>query len=65
DFALAPDGSRVAVTDGSTIRVLDRTGREVALFANEAGIRVGGIAWGEDGIVFVDQSSGVLRVIQP
>jgi hypothetical protein len=65
DFDLSPDGTRIATTDGSTIRILDLDGNEMQTFANEEGIAIGGIAWSDRGIVYVDLTNGVLREIRP
>lgn len=64
DYAVSPDGSRVAVVNGAGIEIWDTSGNVLTTYAND-GIQLGSLTWLPDGLVFVDLSNGVLRILQP
>jgi len=64
DYDFSPDGSRIAVVTGSGIEILDTSGNVLTTYAND-GIQMGGLTWLNDGLVFIDLSNGVVRILQP
>ncbi|MBA2469981.1 MAG: hypothetical protein H0V37_11305, partial [Chloroflexia bacterium] len=65
DYDFSPDGSRIAVVTGAGIEIQDTAGNVLATYPNDDGIVLGSLTWLTDGLVFVDLTSGVLRVIRP
>ncbi len=65
DYDFSPDGSQVAVVTGGGIDILGTSGNLLASLPNEDGIAIGSLAWLSDGLVFVDLSNGVVRIIEP
>jgi hypothetical protein len=63
DYDLAPNGDLVAVISDSGIEVLDLQGNVVASVPNDGGLALGGITWVNEGILYVDYSNGVIRII--
>jgi hypothetical protein len=64
-YDISPDGSQVAISDGSTISVYGLDGSLRGSFANSGGIRIGSLVWRSDGIEFIDRTNGVIRVVDP
>lgn len=65
DYDFSPDGGRIAVITGATIEIWDTQGNLQTTFANDEGISIGSLSWLNQGLVYVDVSNGVLRVVQP
>ncbi len=65
DYDFSPDGSRVAVVTGDGIEIWDTAGIVLATYPNDDGITLGSLTWLNQGLVFVDLTNGVLRIIQP
>jgi hypothetical protein len=65
DYDISPDGSRIAVSTGATIEIWDTQGNIQTAFANNEGVSLGSLTWLNDGLVYVDSTNGVLRVVQP
>jgi hypothetical protein len=65
DYSFAPDQSRIAVNTGDTIEIWDTQGNVLTTLPNPDGIAIGSLTWIDEGLVFVDASNGVLRIIQP
>ena len=63
DYALSPDGSQVVGVTGSELQVVGRDGRLIRSFRNPDGIAIGSVVWLDEGIVFVDLTTGALRLI--
>ncbi|MBA3378470.1 MAG: zf-HC2 domain-containing protein [Chloroflexia bacterium] len=65
DYDFSPDGNRIAVVTGPGIDILDTSGNVLIIYPNEEGIALGSLVWLNDGLVFVDLTSGVLRILEP
>ncbi len=64
DYDISPDGQQIAIISGDGIEILDLDGNPVGRFPNDEGISVNGIAWTTEGILFVDSSSGAIRIFR-
>ncbi|HWK81699.1 MAG TPA: hypothetical protein VNP95_13090, partial [Thermomicrobiales bacterium] len=65
DFALSDDGTYVAVSTGSTIEIWMRYGDQVNTYTPPSGDRVGSVAWAGTDLMYVDTSTGEVRIISP
>ena len=65
DFALSDDGTYVAVSTGSIIEIWMRYGDQVNTYTPPSGDRVGSVAWAGTDLMYVDTSTGEVRIISP
>lgn len=65
DYDFSPNGSQIAVSTGATIEIRDTDGNVVFTFDNDEGIAIGSLAWLSQGLIYVDATNGVLRIVQP
>jgi hypothetical protein len=63
DFS--PDRQRIAVRTDAGIEIWDTQGNVLLSYPNDDGIAVGSLSWLNEGLVYVDLSNGVLRIVQP
>lgn len=64
DYAIAPDGSLVAVSTGNAVNFLDSAGNVVATIASDGG-EVGSLYWIDEGLIVVDYGTGTLKILNP
>ncbi len=65
DYDFSPNGDQVAILTDESLQILDLNGNLLATYPNPEGVNVGSLTWLNQGIVYVDFTNGVLRVIQP
>nr|MBA2776768.1 hypothetical protein [Chloroflexia bacterium] len=65
DYDFSPDGSRIAINAGATIEIWDTQGNLLTVLANDEGVGIGSLAWIDQGLIYVDATNGVLRIVQP
>lgn len=63
DYDLAPDGSQIVVSTGDGLQIVGRDGQVLTTVVNPDGIPIGQVAWLNEGIIFVDQASGQVRLL--
>jgi len=64
DYDLSPDGSQIVINTGSELQIVGRDGQLDTTIVNPEGLPIGPVVWLNEGIVFVDLSSGELRLVQ-
>ncbi len=63
DYDLSPDTSTVAISTGSGIELWSRDGAFIG--ASDSSIDTGSVVWRSTGIIFIDQSNDLLRLLDP
>jgi hypothetical protein len=65
DYDFSPNGDRVAMLSDESLDIYDLDGNLLTSFPNPEGVNVGSLTWLNQGIVYVDFTGNVIRVIQP
>ncbi len=65
DYDFSPNGDQVAILTDEELRILDLNGTLLVSYPNPEGVNVGSLTWLNQGIVYVDFTGNVIRVIQP
>lgn len=63
DYDVSPDTSTVAISTGSGIELWSRDGTFIG--ASDSSIDTGSVVWRSTGIIFIDQSNDLLRLLDP
>lgn len=63
DYDLSPDASTVAISNGSGIELWSRDGTFIG--ASDSSIDTGSVVWRSTGIIFIDQTNDLLRLLDP
>jgi hypothetical protein len=63
DYDLAPGGDMLVISIGNAVQVIDLEGNVLASYVSTDGTQVGSVLWLNQGIAYVDQSSGGIRLI--
>jgi len=63
DYDLSPDTSTVAISTGSGIELWTSDGAFIG--ASDSSIDTGSVVWRSTGIIFIDQSNDLLRLLEP
>jgi hypothetical protein len=65
DYDFSPNGDQVAILTDEELRIVDLNGNLLVSYPNPEGVNVGSLTWLNQGIVYVDFTGNVIRVIQP
>jgi hypothetical protein len=63
DFDLSPDNQQVVISTGSGLQLWTIGGQQIG--SSAATIRTGSVLWRSSGIILLDLTNGVMRLVDP